>query len=138
MNYQSSSPTDLSVNNQRPNRRSKLRKSQILHRPVGENQNNFASNDDNSDPPQLQGPLVNDSGYQSPQDHTSPNHAVHTNLLHKVLQPPIPLTTFSQLDLILVKLSELDAIKSHLNHLNTRINQLQPQPSISGLLAQRS
>ncbi len=51
--------------------------------------------------------------------------------------PTLPPTT-SQLDLILAKLSELDTLKQHLTTLDQRINLLTPQPSLSGVLAQRS
>ena len=44
----------------------------------------------------------------------------------------------ASLDLILFKLSELDAIKTHLNTIDLRLNQLQPQPNIKGSVAQRS
>jgi len=41
----------------------------------------------------------------------------------------------SQLDLILAKLHKLNTIKIHLNAIDNRLNILQPQPSIMGLLA---
>ncbi len=44
----------------------------------------------------------------------------------------------ASLDLILSKLSELDAIKTHLNTIDLRLNQLQPQSNIKGSVAQRS
>src|SRR6266540_1586983 len=47
---------------------------------------------------------------------------------------PTPTTT-SQLDLILAKLNELDTIKQHITTLDQRLNLLQPQPTVLGLLA---
>ena len=44
----------------------------------------------------------------------------------------------TSLDLILAKLDELDAIKSHLTTFDNRFDHLQPQSNVTGLVAQRS
>jgi len=63
-----------------------------------------------------------------PTNHTKPVSLVSST-------PP---TASSQLDLILAKLNELDVIKTHLNTINNRLDSLQPQPNVQGLLANRS
>jgi len=49
-----------------------------------------------------------------------------------------PVAPDTQLTLILAKLNELDAIKSHLITIDTRIDLLQSQTSPIGMVAQRS
>ncbi len=69
----------------------------------------------------------------------SPSQDDHTSW--NPLQSSTPLstpTTTSQLDLILAKLSELDAIKQHITTLDQRMNLIQPPPNVTGLVANRS
>ena len=52
--------------------------------------------------------------------------------------PTSPSDTTSQLDLILAKLSELDAIKQHINNLDSRLDLIQSPFSYQGSVANRS
>ncbi len=54
--------------------------------------------------------------------------------LHLPAQSVIPAAS---LDLILVKLNKLDTIKTHLTTIDFRLDHLQPQSNITGLVAQR-
>src|SRR6266540_232233 len=49
-----------------------------------------------------------------------------------------PVAASSQLDLILAKLAELDAIKNHLSTIDHRLNSIQSPPNSSGTVAYRS
>jgi len=56
---------------------------------------------------------------------------------------PISQTTYqllvlsASLELILAKFNELDAIKTHLNTIDNRLDHLQSQPNVTSLVAQR-
>ena len=52
--------------------------------------------------------------------------------------PTATVAASSQLELILAKLTELDAIKTHLNTIDTRLNLLQPPSIYSTTVAQHS
>ncbi|SRR6266498_371041 len=76
--------------------------------------------------------------FQSPAPTVSsmPNNYVNnTPVLQTTYQSPVP---SASLELILAKLNELDAIKTHLNTIDNRLNHLQLQPNVTSLMAQCS
>jgi len=138
MTFQSGSLPDFNINQQFSNQHIKPRKTSSQHNQTKYSQNASIQVIDDLTLAPHTGLQPQSQQYQRQQNHDHPQDDHRSKNPQQSPSSSKTLTTTSQLDLILAKLSELDTIKQHITTLDQRMNLLQPLSSILGLLAQRS
>ncbi len=139
MTFQSTAYSDVHVTQQPKQRHSKARKTHNQTSQDHTTQMQLDSINDNPTlDPQQTGHLQMDQMCLSTVVTPPPQEAYSSRFHFPIDSHSSQLHSSSQLDLILAKLSELDAIKQHITNLNTRLNLLQPLPSNPRCVAQRS